>query len=58
MALIVVLRFVCVLFIVGVGLLVLILRIFEALFESVLAFWPMEVTGLEGLVVALGSDPC
>ena len=37
-----------------VGLLVLILWIFGALFESVLALRPMEVTGLEGLVVALG----
>ncbi len=38
-----------------VGLLVLILWIFGALFESVLALRPMEVTGLEGLVVALGG---
>ena len=55
MALVVVVRFVCALFIVGVGLLVVILWIFEALFERVLALWPIYVTGLEGLVVALGE---
>ncbi len=38
-----------------VGLIVLILWIFEAFFESVLTLWPVEVTGLEGLVVALGG---
>ena len=53
MALVVVVRFVCPLLV--VGLLVLILWIFEALFESVLALWPVEVTGLEGLVIALGE---
>jgi hypothetical protein len=41
MALVVVVRFVCALFIIGVGLLVLILQIFEAPFESLLALWPM-----------------
>ena len=53
MALVVVVRFVCPLLV--VGLLVLILWIFEALFESVLALWPVEVTGLEGLVIPLGE---
>ena len=51
MALIVVVHFICTLL--AVGLLVLILRIFEALVERVLALQPVEVTGLEGLVVVL-----
>ena len=38
-----------------VGFLVLILGILETLFESVLALWPMEVTGLGSLVIALGG---
>jgi hypothetical protein len=41
MVLLVVVCFVCALFIIGVGLLVLILWMFEALFDSVLALWPM-----------------
>ena len=53
MALVVVVRFKCVLLV--VGLLVLILWIFEALVERVMALWPVEVTGLEGLVVTLGE---
>ena len=51
MALVVVVHFVHVLLV--IGLLVLILWIFEALFEGVLNIWPVEVTGLEGLVVTL-----
>ena len=46
-------RFVCPLLVIGI--LVLILRICEALFERVLALQPVEVSGLEGLVVALGE---
>ena len=38
-----------------VGFLVLILGILVTLLESVLALRHMEVTGLEGLVVALGG---
>ena len=37
-----------------IGFLVLILGILVTLLKSVLALWPMEVTGLEGLVLALG----
>jgi hypothetical protein len=52
-ALVIAVRFVLALLV--VGLIVLILWIFEAFFESVLTLWPVEVTGLEGLVVALGG---
>ncbi len=38
-----------------VGILVLIFWILEALFEGVLTLWPVDVTGLEVLVVALGE---
>ena len=41
MVLVLVVRFTWVLFFVGVGLLALNLWIVEALFESVLALWPM-----------------
>jgi hypothetical protein len=55
MALVVVVRFVCVLLV--IELLVSILWIFEALVERVLTLWPVDVTGmsLEGLVVTLGE---
>ncbi len=51
---VVVMHFVGAIFIVDF-LLVLIFRILVTLFESVLTLWHVEVTGLEGLVAALGG---
>ncbi len=54
-AIVVVVHFLCAPLV--LELLVLILRIFEALAERVLTLWPVDVTGLslEGLVVTLGE---